>query len=120
MIPTEKKKKKKQPCISSIPKPNTVLCAPAAVDSGCMLCCTQVKTSQTGRLLKGTLPQQYGDQGHMGAVHALHLQPIDTQYPWFLLPSCSVTLEKRERFLGKTIFCGAATKRKGKRVPLNN
>ena len=34
---------------------------------------------------------------------------------------CSVTLEKkREPFLGKTIFSGAATNKNGKRVPLNN
>ena len=38
--------------------------------------------------------------------------------PWL---SCSVTLEKeREPLLGKTIFSGAATKKEGKRVPLNN
>ena len=52
-------------------------------------------------------------------VVGVELMERSSQLPITTL-SWSVTLGKREPFLGKTHFSGAATETKGKREPLNN
>ena len=67
----------------------------------------------------GTTPKGVSLRGKLKQTHPLlGFRSFKTRHMISLL-SCSVTLEKREPFLGRPSFSGAATK-KGTRVPLNN
>ena len=58
-----------------------------------------------------TLISPRNNQNHDASERKL--SPAMQSGVWSL--SCSVTLEKKEPFLGKTIFSGAATQKKGKK-----